>query len=115
MSGDIVIEMRLHVMGIPPYKQAPADARERENQKIRTDTLKREAKNHFRTPVSRGKVRLTIEYSRGKGKSDAANIIGGIADALNGITYRDDGQISEIHYREKSENIDEYWINVEEV
>ena len=107
--------VRLHVKEIPPYKQTPADEREKENQKMRTDVLKREARDYFRIPISRRKVRLTIEYHRGKGRSDAANVIGGVADALNGIAYDDDNQIAEIHYRERNGNIDEYWVTVEEV
>jgi len=104
---------KLHVEEIPPYKQTPADRRERENQKIRTDALRREAESQFKTPISERNVRLTIKYCRCKGRSDAANIIGGIADALNEIAYDDDRQITEIYYQETRGNVDEYQVIVE--
>lgn len=105
---------KLYIKEIPPYKQTPADRRERENQKIRTDALRREAESLFKTPVKEKNVRLTIKYCRCKGRSDAANIIGGVADALNGIAYDDDRQITEIHYQETKGNVDEYQVIVEE-
>jgi len=63
----------------------------------------------------RGKVHLKVEYHRHKGRSDAANIIDGIADALNKIAYVDDKQIVEIHYHEALGKVDEYWVEIEEV
>jgi len=107
--------MKLHVKEIPPYKQTPADRKERVNQKIRVDALRKEAVRIFASPIRQKSVRLRIEYSRNKGRSDATNIIGGIADSLNGIAYDDDRQITEIHYEEKKGNIDEYQVIVEEV
>ena len=107
--------MELYVKEIPPYKQAPADRRERENQRTRTAALRKEVQNRFTTPMRQMGVRLTITYCRHKGRSDAVNIIGGIADALNGIAYDDDKQITEIHYRETKGSIDEYHVIVEEV
>jgi len=107
--------MKLCVKEIPPYKQAPADGRERENKRIRTMALKREAKEELSIPIKQKSVRLVIWYSRLRGKSDAVNIIGGIADALNGIAYNDDRQITEIHYDETKGNIDEYQVIVEEI
>ena len=105
---------KLHVKEIPPYKQTPADSRERKNQKIRTDALRREAEKQFKTPITRKNIRLIIKYCRCKGKSDAVNVIGGIADALNRIAYEDDKQITEIHYQEMRGDIDEYHASVEE-
>lgn len=105
---------KLHVKGIPPYKQTPADRRERENQVIRTATLRREAEHKFPTTMKQS-IRLTITYRRQKGRSDALNIIGGIADALNGIAYDDDKQITEIHYQETEGSLDEYHLIVEPV
>jgi Holliday junction resolvase RusA-like endonuclease len=105
---------KLHVKGIPPYKQAPADRREKENQMTRIKALRREAEHTFPTPIKQS-IRLTIMYRRQKGRSDAANIIGGIADALNGIAYGDDKQITQINYQETKGNVDEYQIIIEEL
>ncbi len=104
----------LHVREMPPYKQTPADRRERENQKKRADALREEA-NCQSIPPTPNNVCLTINYHRHRGRADAANIIGGIADALNNITYDDDSQIVEIHYREIKANVDEYQVVVEDI
>lgn len=103
----------LQVREIPPYKQTPADRRERQNQEMRADALKVEANRQFGS-LLRGNLRLTIEYHRHRGRSDAANIIGGIADALNKIAYDDDRQIVEIHYREAKGDVDWYQVVIEE-
>lgn len=39
-----------------------------------------------------------------RGKPDADNAIKGIADSLNGIVYRDDAQISEVHFAKRYSN-----------
>lgn len=109
-----LITKKLHIVDIPPYKQAPADIHEKENQKKRAEALKTEAEKLFENPM-RGKVHLKVEYHRHKGRSDAANIIGGIADALNKIAYVDDKQIVEIHYHEALGKVDEYWVEIDEV
>jgi len=108
------MHMRLHICEIPPYKQAPADTNERRNQMKRTEALKSAAVNEKTAPI-KGKVSLTITYSRKSGRSDAANIIGGIADALNGIAYDDDKQIVEIHYSETVGSSDKYQVSIEEL
>lgn len=105
---------KLYVKENPPYKQTPADSSERKNQKIRTNALRREAEKQFKTPITRKNIRLIIRYCRCKGKPDAVNVIGGIADALNRIAYEDDRQITEIHYMEIRGDIDEYHVSVEE-
>ena len=104
----------LQVKEIPPYKQTPADRHERQSQEKRANALMVEANSQFGS-LLRGNVRLTIEYHRYRGRSDAANIIGGIADALNRIAYDDDRQIVEIHYREAKGDVDWYQVAIEEV
>ncbi|NWG11230.1 RusA family crossover junction endodeoxyribonuclease [Candidatus Bathyarchaeota archaeon] len=80
----------------------------------RTAALRREVEHKFLTLLKHS-IRLSITYHRQKGKSDAVNIIGGIADALNGIAYDDDSQITQINYQETKGSFDEYTIIVEEV
>jgi len=103
----------LQAREIPPYKQTPAGRRERQNQEIRAHALKVEADRQFGS-LLRGNVRLRIEYHRHSGRSDVANIIGGIADALNRIAYADDKQIIEIHYREVKGDVDWYQVVIED-
>ena len=62
------------------------------------------------------KVKLTIMYGRNRGKLDAANIVGGIADALQGTFYEDDGQSVQIYYEEEiNKKKDYYEITLERV
>ena len=102
----------IHVEGKPPYKQSPADYSEKKNQQERRDILHDNAKRACLEPL-KGSVKLIINYRRYRGMSDAANIIGGIADALENILYEDDKQIGEILYSESNGNKDEYWVKVE--
>jgi len=104
--------MKIYVKEIPPYKQTPADLRERHLQTLRTKTLQEVAIREIETPLN-GPVKLEITYHRGKGRSDSSNIIGGIADALNTIAYEDDRQIKILNYTEEKKSLDEYWINIE--
>lgn len=104
--------MELHIREIPPYKQTPADKREKQLQSLRRNELKKEAVKQFNSLIQ-GNISLEIKYNRCRGRSDSVNIIGGIADALIGIAYRDDSQIREVHYSEAKGNIDEYWVQVE--
>lgn len=104
--------MDLHVREIPPYKQTPADKREKQLQMMRRNALREEACQKFKSLIQ-GNICLTIKYKRFRGRADAVNIIGGIADALIGIAYGDDSQIREVHYSETKGNIDEYWVQVE--
>lgn len=105
--------MEIHVIEIPPYKQAWADAQERINQKKRVDALKAIAQEQNHAIIKEDKVRLSITYYRCRGRSDACNIIGGISDSLNGLAYIDDRQIAEVHYNEEKGMLDEYTIIID--
>ena len=106
--------MEIHVIGIPPYKQAYADAKERMNQQERANALKVVATEQKCTLIKKEKVRLVITYYRCRDRSDSSNIIGGVCDALNGLAYIDDRQIDEIHYSEEKGLVDEYMIKIKE-
>lgn len=47
--------------------------------------------------------------------SDSANIIGGILDSLEGVTYRNDRQVVEISYSESLGSQDWYQVTVAEL
>ena len=105
----MVIE--ISVSGIPPYKQTPVNNDEREHQDERRELLKTEARKICKS-LSNNKVSLDIIYSRHKRRADSANIIGGIADVLQGIVYANDRQIMTIHYSEKEGDKDQYTIYI---
>ncbi len=96
---------------IPPYKQTPANKNERILQKARREALRTKAREICKSPRN-DYVSLDILYWRGKGGADPANIIGGIADALQGIVYDNDSQIKTIHYSERKGGEDLYTISV---
>lgn len=105
------MDEQFSVKSRPPYKQAPADANERKNQQSYRMALIAEAKIHFAKPAS-GNLRMEIKYGRGRGAMDSANIIGGIADTLQGIAYLNDRQLVEVHYFEQKEGEDAYSIRI---
>jgi len=105
------MDVEFSIRSKPPYKQAPANSSEKENQKLYRQNLEIEARNHFSKPI-KGNIRIEITHTRAKGRSDAANIVGGIADALQGIGFEDDRQIVEIHYREEKGNMDSYLVRI---
>jgi len=102
------------VRGIPPYKSTPADSLESERQRSYRESLRSEAQRYFEEPII-GDVRMEIYYTRAKGRADPANIIGGVADALEGIAYINDRQLVEIHYREEKGRIDEYLVRISSI
>ena len=70
-----------------------------------------EAEKQEFVPVRR--ARLEIEYQRAKGGADAANIVGGIAETLEGIAYKNDRDIRAITYSERRASTqDVYFVHV---
>jgi Holliday junction resolvase RusA-like endonuclease len=104
------------VDGSPPYKQTPADAREAASQKQRRELLQLEARKAMANAVGEGPakepVSISITYLRAGGRADAANIIGGIADGLEGIAYVSDSQVKEVHYVEEPAKQESYSVTV---
>jgi len=96
-----MITITFVVDNMPPWKQSPADEAERDRQVERKESLQRKAKKAFRvgtllsTPCA-----VSICYSRSKGGSDSANIIGGVLDSLENIIFKNDSQVVEIYYIE---------------
>lgn len=102
----------------PPYKQTPADTQEKQNQSQRKQTCVNaagEARKHFTGTIFTKKCVVQIRYHRAKGQSDSGNIVGGILDALQGIVYKNDSQVVEIHYLELPETKDRYQVTVTEL
>ena len=67
-----------------------------------------------RRPFARDvSLSLEIEHeSSRKPEADAANIIGGVANALEGVVYEDDGQIVEVRYKRVHTGRDFYRVRV---
>jgi len=108
------MNVEIPVRGIPPYKSIPADSSERKKQRSYRERLRSEAQKHFKEPIM-GDIRMEIYYTRAKGRADPANIIGGVADALEGIAYINDRQLVEIHYREEKGRIDKYLVRISSI
>lgn len=107
------------VPGVPPVKSPQISLRDDNNKRKKKllDECLKTATDTKKALFLYGKaVRLKIIYNRNRGKMDAANIIGGIADILEGPFYRNDGQIKEVTYKEYSyKKKDKYEITLEEV
>lgn len=105
------MNIELKVIGKPPYKQSPADSSERKNQQIYREALVKEAHEHCSQPISQN-LKIDIRYTRANGRADSMNIIGGVADCLQGIVYINDKQIVEVHYSENKGTRDEYLVKI---
>jgi Holliday junction resolvase RusA-like endonuclease len=102
-SSERVYE--LIVEGSPPVKQPPADAAERMRQKVPNDLMAAAHADRYgdrwQMWLYQVDLRLEIRYERGSARSDSANIIGGIADALEKLNvYWSDAQLRTIDYAE---------------
>lgn len=96
----------------PPYKQSPADQNEKNNQVERTEKLQNAAREKWTSPPGSGDVSLSIVYYRNNKGADSANIIGGIADALENIVYKNDNQVKSIQYKETKADKDHYTVSI---
>lgn len=109
--------LEFEVSAKPPYKQTPASAKEQNNQEKYKQALKKAVNSEMKTVhgewPSEGDVRLTIHYERAEGRMDATNAIGGIADTLQKIAFKNDSQIKEIHYVENKGKADKYKVMIE--
>ncbi len=108
--------MTFVVDATPPWKQTPADAGERERQRERLAALQQKAREYMReaNPLS-GRCTVAIRYTRGQGRSDSANIIGGVLDGLQGTVLINDRQVVEIAYTEHQGSADRYQVTVSEI
>ena len=110
-----------HVEGRPPWKANPGLSKKKyaPMRKESVEKLQREAYHAREEEIFfSNKVALAITYCRVKSERDAANIVGGIADALEGILYKNDSALVEIHYLEEPSvegAEDEYWVEVAKV
>jgi len=112
--------MRVEYRGLPPFKANPgpgsSGAKQRQADFKAAAESQLEAwrsseggkSQHFRHPWDpmNARIDLHIKYNRVKGGNDSANIIGGICDALQGVLYADDRQVTVIDYREVSADED---------
>lgn len=106
--------VRIEFSGLPPFKANPGPTRKGAKQRQQSfHESAQKALDAWRTEHDKekgstfpwdpmlAKISLTVAYSRIKGDNDAANIIGGISDALQGVFYANDKQIVSIAYCEK--------------
>lgn len=111
-----MIAVTFVVDSAPPWKQIAADNAERARQAECRDSLQRKAREVFSgsAPLS-ANCAVTIHYSRSRGRSDSANIIGGILDSLQGIIFDNDNQVTEITYIEWPGSQDWYQVTITEL
>ena len=111
--------LSFHVEGLPPWKASPGPSKIKyaPQRKESVETLQRKAFSARDEEIFfSNRVALAIRYHRVKSERDAANILGGIADALQGILYKNDSVLVEIHYAEDlGVTKDEYWVEVAKV
>ncbi len=108
--------IRIEVEDSPPWKQTPADTAEASRQQARRKKLQDAVRAEVAEAIGDGPlddpVCLSITYHRVTGRSDAANVIGGIADALEGIAYVNDRLVTEVHYVEETGPTESYSVTV---
>lgn len=110
----VIIEVKCK----PPYKQSWASSSERGNQKSRKEKLQEEAKkkvSDLHGSLMSGDLTMKVVYTRSKGRADAANILGGIADSLQKIVYENDRCLTKIDYSEKKGNEEEYVVEISSI
>ena len=76
--------------------------------------LQDEARSKCETQLE-GDLKLKVSYTRSKGKADGANIIGGIADCLQHIVYKNDKSLVNISYSETRGEEDKYEVEISSI
>jgi len=97
--------------GIPPVKQpGPNEGKKNKDRKVRLQQKALNITRETQWPVEyyTKNIKMSITYYRGVAKLDSANIIGGIADSLQGPCYHNDKQLVEIHYSEQKKSRKKY-------
>lgn len=79
-------------------------------QKVARETMQRKK-------LLRGEIALEVEHEifMGDRRTDVVNLVGGIANVLEGIVYTNDNQIKEIHFRQVLSERDIYKVRVREL
>jgi len=103
--------IEIDLLGIPPVKQPGPNEKEKNKQRqvrLRQEALNIARESDWPVHLYDKKMKLTIYFNRGQAKTDSANIIGGIADALQGPCYHNDNQLNEVHYSEQVKSKKKY-------
>lgn len=103
------------VDAVPPWKQIPADEAEKRRQEDRKKALQERAKKALRVAPLSTPCTVSIRYFRKEGRSDSANIIGGVLNSLQNIIFKNDNQVVEISYTEWPGSRDWYQVTVTEL
>lgn len=119
--------VKVTIKGYPPFRVGPGPQRKTAVPKSKDAAIRlKEAceqelrriggveQGYFRPwDITSGEYALTIEFTRKESQRDAANIIDEVANVLQGVLYQNDGQLTEIHYKEREGKEEEYTITVE--
>ena len=95
--------IEIELLGTPPVKQPGPNESDKNRQrrvKLRQAALNIARESDWPVELYDKRLKLTIYFNRATSKMDSANIIGGIADALQGPCYHNDFQLNEVHYSE---------------
>jgi len=115
MPTHFLKSITLVVHGSPPWKQVPVDQSESTRQADRKKLLQDTAEEVYRGAAWLKPVALAIRYDRKSGRCDGASIIGGVADALQGILYQEDTQVKQLHYDERAGAQERYQVTITEL
>ena len=68
-------------------------------------------------PLVRGNIVLDVEHEifMGDRRTDVVNLVGGMANVLEGIVYSNDNQIKEIHFKQILSQRDIYTVKIKEL
>jgi len=124
-----VSSIEFSVKGVPPVKYIMGPQRKRLMPKVKEAArilveAANVALNQYREVSGRAteafpwnpmtsQLSLHIQFRRAKSELDSANIVGGIADALQNVLYANDKQLTRIVYSEERGQEDEYTVKVE--
>lgn len=102
----------LTVPGEPPSASMPADAEGKALMEEAVKTLRDLARETSCCPPTRDAVALAIRHIRKASRADAADIMRGVADALQGVLYEHAIQIHEASYSERPGEREHYQVFV---
>ena len=105
--------VRIEFEGLPPFKGSGPNAARGKQRQLEFKLQAQRAFASWRTSGAGvagvgfpwdpmlSAISLSMTYERGTGTNDAANIVGGVCDALQDVAYADDKQVRHILYAEK--------------
>jgi len=79
--------------------------------------LQKAAEEAMAGPLLQGNIVLEVEHEvfMGDRRTDVVNLVGGIANVLEGIVYGNDNQIKETHFKQILSQRDIYKVRIKEL